>query len=88
MSRRDADRENAMETRITHTFVLNDDDDLRVCRHRKCVSFYHSSHEFCIQLTPAHLPEIRELVLELEALNIKQIAAKKNEELVSSETDF
>ena len=61
-----------MQTRIDYYFDLSEDEILSVCRQSNSVTLTCGSEpdEINIRFRPCHLPEIRNLVLELEALQI------------------
>lgn len=78
-SHRSADRdatENAMQTRISHHFKLFPDTNILTSGQLKSVSLLIGSPrdgvELDIEFSPCHLPDLRELILRLEALQTMQ----------------
>ncbi len=63
-----------MQTRHEYWFDLDADDSLNICRFTDSVNFSTDGQpdEFNIKFRPCHLSDLRELVLELEALRDKQ----------------
>ena len=64
-----------MQTRLSYTFDLSDKDCLSVTRLSNSVNLMvsgFSSEEVNVEFRPVHLPEIRELIVELEALQARQ----------------
>ena len=64
-----------MQTRLAYTFGIDDKDCLSVTRHTDYVSLMVTgtgSEEFNIGFRPCNLPELRELIVELEMLETKQ----------------
>ena len=73
-----------MHTRLAYTFDLSDKDCLSVTRLSNSVNLMvsgFSSEEVNVEFRPVHLPEIRELIVELEALQARQ--QLKDEQAVS-----
>ena len=73
-----------MQTRLAYTFDLSDKDCLSVTRLSNSVNLMvsgFSSEEVNVEFRPVHLPEIRELIVELEALQARQ--QLKDEQAVS-----
>ena len=73
-----------MQTRTAYTFDLDDKDSLSVCRHSNSVNLTNASlgpEDFNIRFRPVHLPELREVILELEALQTMQ--RQKDEQAIS-----
>ncbi|MCH7990645.1 MAG: hypothetical protein IID46_16005 [Planctomycetes bacterium] len=64
-----------MQTRLAYTFDLSDKDCLSVTRCSNSVNLMvsgFSSEEVNVEFRPVHLPELRELIVELEMLETKQ----------------
>ena len=64
-----------MQTYLSYTFGIDDKDCLSVTRHTNHVSLMSSgagSDEFNVEFRPCHLDDLREVILELEALEVMQ----------------
>ena len=73
-----------MQTRLAYTFDLSDKDSLSVTRCANSVNLMvsgFSSEEVNVEFRPVHLPELRELIVELEALQVRQ--RLKDEQAIS-----